>query len=414
MLTKKERIKKFGEVFSPPSLVDDMLDKLPKEVWSDPKLKWLDNSCGAGVFLWHGLIPRLMDGLSKKIPNEEKRKAHIAGMIYGVDIQLINVGITRSYLVKMLGSENLKTIKKQVVCHDSLTFNYWNDTKFDILVGNPPYNGGVDLKFLTLAIEKLDVKHLLYVHPSTYLIDRKDGARYNKIKNLLDGKLKSATLFNGNPVFNIGLFVPCVIIDYDRDYSGKCSIEYFEDKFKADVNNITKFGKEWATLINPFMTLMEAACADESNIRDKRLPRRNMSSLIKKNKEYAQLASTRGHVYVSSCADKNANIVKDDFYTLVMKNSDDNKGIRKESGMPTLEFNSKNERDNFVDYCKTYFARFCLALLKNKSDNDRGEMALIPWLDFTQPWDDKKLFKHFGIDKETQDYIKKFLPEYYV
>jgi hypothetical protein len=291
-----------------------------------------------------------------------------------------------------------------------LTFGYWNDTKFDILVGNPPYNSGVDLKFLTLAIEKLDVKHLLYVHPSTYLITRKDTARYSDVKNLLNNKLKTAKIFNGNPVFNISLFLPCVIIDYDRDYSGKCSVEYFEDKFKADVYNITKFGKEWETIVKSFMTLMEAECADEDNVRDKRMQRGDVSKLVRKGKVYAQLAQQRGHVNLKGDGD----IVKEDFYTLVMKNSDDNKGIRKDVGMPSFEFVGAVERDNFLEYCKTYFARFCLSLLKNTSSNDRGEMALIPWMDFTQAWDDKKLFKHFGIDKETQDYIKNFLPEYYV
>jgi site-specific DNA-methyltransferase (adenine-specific) len=412
-MNKKERIKKYGEVFSPPNLVDDMLDKLPKAVWSNPKLKWLDNSCGTGIFLWHGLVPRLMAGLATKFPDEDARKAHIAGMIYGVDIQLINVGITRSYLVKMLGSENLKTIKKQVVCHDSLTFDYWNDTKFDILVGNPPYNGGVDLKFLTLAIEKLDVKHLLYVHPSTYLIDRKGNKKFNTIKNLLDGKLKSATLFNGNPVFNIGLFVPCMIIDYDRDYSGKCAVEYFDDKFKADVYNITKFGKEWETIVKPFTALMEATCAAKNNIWEKRAAHRNEN---KKN-FYCQLTAIRGNVCTGMNAEQNK-IVKDSFYTMVMKDSDTNKGIRnktvRKDGYVVHEFASAIEQNNFIEYIKSNFARFCLALLKNNANSHYGEMALIPWMDFAQSWDDKKLFKHFGIDKETQEYIKNFLPEYYV
>ena len=40
-------------------------------------------------------------------------------------------------------------------------------------------------------------------------------------------------------------------------------------------------------------------------------------------------------------------------------------------------------------------------------------MSLIPWMDFSRPWTDADLFAHFNIDKTTQDYIYKFLPDYY-
>lgn len=226
--------KAHGEVFTPPSLVDDMLNKLPKEVWSDPKLKWLDNSCGTGIFLWHGLIPRLMAGLSKKIPNEEKRRAHVAGMIYGVDIQLINVGITRSYLVKMLGSENLKTIKKQVVCHDSLTFDYWGGMKFDILVGNPPYQasstakhaagGGHTLwdEFVMLALTKLLVKKgfLVYVHPCGW---RNAVGSYVNVKNKMLEKqihyLEIHDVKDGKKTFNAGTRYDWYVIENTPVYT---------------------------------------------------------------------------------------------------------------------------------------------------------------------------------------------------
>ena len=40
-----------GEVFTPLSIVNEMLDKLPKKVWGNPKLKWLDPSVGIGNFM---------------------------------------------------------------------------------------------------------------------------------------------------------------------------------------------------------------------------------------------------------------------------------------------------------------------------------------------------------------------------
>ena len=50
-LTVKDKEKKlFGEVFTPVELVCEMLDKLPKNVWKDPNLKWLDPANGIGNF----------------------------------------------------------------------------------------------------------------------------------------------------------------------------------------------------------------------------------------------------------------------------------------------------------------------------------------------------------------------------
>ena len=39
------------EVFTPPSVVNQVLDLLPVEVWSNPNLKFLDPACKTGVFL---------------------------------------------------------------------------------------------------------------------------------------------------------------------------------------------------------------------------------------------------------------------------------------------------------------------------------------------------------------------------
>ena len=106
-------------------------------------------------------------------------------------------------------------------------------------------------------------------------------------------------------------------------------------------------------------------------------------------------------------------MVLDDFYTMVMKNSEDNKGIRKVTIPPTFEFDTLKEVDNFINYAKTDFARFCLSIYKNASQLSRGELAIVPWLDFTEEWDDEKLFKKFNVSQELQDYIRDFLPDFH-
>ena len=48
---RKQRRKETAEDFTPEPLVNEMLDKLPQEVWSDQSKTFLDNSAGNGNFL---------------------------------------------------------------------------------------------------------------------------------------------------------------------------------------------------------------------------------------------------------------------------------------------------------------------------------------------------------------------------
>ena len=47
----------------------------------------------------------------------------------------------------------------------------------------------------------------------------------------------------------------------------------------------------------------------------------------------------------------------------------------------------------------------------NNANN--GCFKLIPNIDFTQEWTDKKLYKKFGVAKKEQELIKEIIPPYY-
>jgi len=116
-----ERFKKvFGEVFTPPQLVNEMLDKLPQEVWLDPTKTWLDPACGTGNFLIE-VYSRLMDSLKEIIPSEQEREQHILeNQIYGVELQERNVILCRMRL------DPEHKYKLHIACADALKFNYWS------------------------------------------------------------------------------------------------------------------------------------------------------------------------------------------------------------------------------------------------------------------------------------------------
>lgn len=128
-LTKsKERIKKFGEVFTPPELVNEMLDKLDEASWS-PEKTFLDNSCGNGNFL--------VAILERKLKKGHKPYAALY-TIHGVELQEDNVLECRSRLkalVAHLPNQQLvdQILERNIVCADALKYHY----RFD---NSPPYD----------------------------------------------------------------------------------------------------------------------------------------------------------------------------------------------------------------------------------------------------------------------------------
>ena len=64
------------EVFTPPEVVNQMLDLLPQELFSNSNTKFLDPACKTGVFL-REIAKRLLVGLEKEMPNLQERIDHI-------------------------------------------------------------------------------------------------------------------------------------------------------------------------------------------------------------------------------------------------------------------------------------------------------------------------------------------------
>jgi len=170
--------KKFGEVFTPIPLIEEMLDKLPIEVWSNPNLKWLDPANGMGNFMII-IYFRLMKELKDIIFDDEQRKKHILeNMLYMSEINKKNC-----FLTKQIFDIN-NNYKLNIYNGDSLTLDtlkVWNIDKFDIIIGNPPYQavsesgivkgGGNNLytKFIYKSNDLLkDNGFLLFITPPTF------------------------------------------------------------------------------------------------------------------------------------------------------------------------------------------------------------------------------------------------------
>jgi len=215
--------KKFGEVMTPISLVEDMLDKLPKEVWSNPELKWLDNCNGVGIFPCV-VVERLMDGLSDWEKDEEKRYRHIMeNMIYVAELQPKNMFL---YLCGFDPYDeyvlNIYTGSFLDESFDNHMRDVWGVDKFDIIVGNPPYNdnqnakgkrgGGSTLwdKFVIKSLNYTLKENglLTYVHPTLWRKPQSERSSSREVSSLMMNKqihyLEMHNSKDGMKIFNAG------------------------------------------------------------------------------------------------------------------------------------------------------------------------------------------------------------------
>jgi hypothetical protein len=163
---------KYGEVFTPMSLIEEMIDKLPKSVWKNPDLKWLDPANGIGNFPMV-IFMRLNEGLKDVdgFKDEKKRKEHIIkNMLYMVELNEKNVAVSR----KIFGKE------ANIYCGSFLEDGWktaFGIDKFDVIVGNPPYNEGgtgreglknLDEIFTIHSFDHLNLKgYLLFIIKTT-------------------------------------------------------------------------------------------------------------------------------------------------------------------------------------------------------------------------------------------------------
>ena len=139
-LNVKEKEKHlFGEVFTNIELILEMLDKLPNKVWNNPNLIWLDPANGIGNFPII-IYYKLMEGLKNinGFTNTKYRSKHIIEkMIFMVEINPSNIKICKK-LFNIIDSKS----KPNIYNKNFLEWSVKTDKKFNIIIGNPPYNEG--------------------------------------------------------------------------------------------------------------------------------------------------------------------------------------------------------------------------------------------------------------------------------
>lgn len=402
--SKRER----GEVFTPLTLVNEMLDKLPKEVWTNPDLKWLDPAVGIGNFPIIVYF-RLMDGLKDIITDEEERRRHILeDMIYMVEIDETNANI-----VKDIFDNN--TYKLNIFEGDSLKY-ITDDDFYDIIIGNPPFNKpSNDSPYYNEFIEYFENKCnlLMFVVPSRWFAGGKGLKKFRKkMLNKTDIEFiyhfDDAKKLFGNTIElkgGINFFL------INKKYNGKCKIvnnlnefNIFLNKHDILIPNVKYY--ELINKLNKYTSLSTIYLGRYFNIES------NDKNLIdtKTNKDFIKcyVSQQKGFIkYINKKEIKKEINIWKVITPSASGNGCDGFGklfIGKQNEVHTGSFisfkiNTEKEAESLLSYLKCKLPNFMLSLRKITKQINNETCKWIPLPPLDRIWNDEGVYKYYKISR---------------
>lgn len=265
------------EVFTPPNVVNNMLDMLPQELFESKAMTFLDIGTKSGVFL-REIAKRLIKGLESEIPDLQKRVDHILHkQLFGIATTELTSLVSRRTLYcskypncrysaslfdTVEGNIRFRAKKHDFVngrCKwcgasaaqfdrdDGLESHAYEfihtdkpqeifNMKFDVIVGNPPYQladggGGASAKSIyhlfVQQAQKLNPRFLTMIVPARWYTNGK-GQGMNEFRKamLCDNRISSLVDFKRSedcfPGVNVAGGI-CYFL-WKRDYCGICHV----------------------------------------------------------------------------------------------------------------------------------------------------------------------------------------------
>lgn len=488
------------EVFTPPKVANSVLDLLPPDVWSDPTLRWLDPGCKTGIFP-REITKRLMVGLAQAFPDEESRLEHILKkMVFAIAITDLTGMMSRRtlYCSKDATSEHSVVrfedpkgnvwhgrvehdfdangrcsecggtkVQLEAPGRDNNAYGFVHEDgfakfekemgmKFDVIVGNPPYQVEADAEgknvnplydaFVEQAID-LNPRYISMVIPSRWTAGGNglDGFRQ---KMLSDARLRKMVDFpNAEEVFpgvgkNIKGGVQFFL--WDRDNPGPCAtttrrgdeivgpVDRQLDEFDIFVRDsralpilqkvLSKGEDSFSLLVSPRDPFGPAL---QSNFNGYR---KNDNKEPGDFKLYMNVGSKRVQKYIPpDLVTRNEGLVKKWKIFITKAGSDGGQKIPDiVLGVPIVAgprsactatylaigpFESREETENATAYLRTRFARLLISLRLISQNSTQKSYMWLPQQNWNHAWTDVELYKKYGITKDEQAYIETMIKE---
>ena len=479
------------EVPTPPLLARAVLDLLPVEVWSNPDYRWLDPASKSGSLL-REVARRLMDGLAEWEPDAQARAEHILrNMIFGCAITQLTGEMTRRsvYLSRDATSEqaavpfdtpegNLPFVPADHdyplgpdqrakrpcrVCGAPLSLergqdreNYayafihgayptkeMKEMRVDVILGNPPYQMGVDdstraKPLYHLFIESalaLNPRYLTMIVPSRWFAGGL-GLDEFRAKMIADRRLRAIV---DNPKL-FDCFGPGVEIKggvnyflWDRDHDGDCEFSTRIDgqitstvtRDLRDGDGVLVRDNDAAVIVRHVRQQLRASLADVIK------PRLAFSDRFRTNFRGTVDSSRPGAIpiifnggvgYVTLDDLERGRDLVGKYKVLIPKAGDGHgREISYVLGEPIAlapgsvctetyfvagAFDTREEADNYARYLCTKFVRFLVLQRKSTQDLRPDKFRFVPALDMTRRWTDADLYEHFGLAEDEVAYVE--------
>ncbi|OQB39497.1 MAG: Eco57I restriction-modification methylase [Candidatus Hydrogenedentes bacterium ADurb.Bin179] len=473
------------EVFTPPQLVNRILDELPPDIWRDPKARFLDPGCKSGVFL-REIAKRLDKGLERKITDRQKRLNHIfKNQLYGLAItELTGLLARRSVYCSKTANGKYSVCESFEDPQGNLRFkrieHSWDNGKctccgatqevygrgkemethayefihtdkpeeiftmrFDVIVGNPPYQLTVGVQKENYAIalyhlfvqqaKKLNPRYMSMIIPARWYAGGR-GLDSFRADMLADTRIRKIVDYpNATDCFpGVDISGGVCYFLWDRDNRGECEVitNQGAGKFTSMTRPLLEKGCDTFIRFNEAISILRKVNGESGERFDTLVSPQTPFGIVSSFKEYKR-TPFKGSVKIHTVdgvgyVDK-LNILRNEQWIkpwkVFISKSYGERGpypylflAKPFIGVPNScctqtylvigPFRNESIAKNVVSYIQTRFFRFLIMLKKNTQDAMRGTYAFVPIQNFNEPWNDEKLYKKYRLTKAEVAFIE--------